>query len=237
MSSAYFDFKAFRVFHERSAMKVGTDSVILGAIVPIHENVSRIADIGCGSGLLSLMMAQRCEAQIDAIEIDEAAAQEAAFNFAQSHWHDRLHIHAHSFQHHQNFSMEKYDLLISNPPYYEMGKSFPINDSKRLEARHTHALSFQELVTGAQNLLHAHGALWLILPMLEAQEFIEIALENGLFLMAEIHVHAKASKLANRMVMGFSKIPQTKRTQQLVVYNEDGSRSDEYAQLTEAFYL
>jgi tRNA1Val (adenine37-N6)-methyltransferase len=237
MSSAYFDFKAFRIFHEKSAMKVGTDSVILGAIVPIHERVTRIADIGCGSGLLSLMMAQRCGAQIDAIEIDDAAAQEAAFNFAQSPWHDRLHIHANSFQQHTMLSIEQYDLLISNPPYYEKGKSFPINDTTRLAARHTHALSFLDLVLGAQRMLHAHGEFWLILPMLESQEFIEVATENELFLIAEIHVHAKASKLANRMVMGFSKIPQTKRIQHLVVYKEDGSRSDEYAQLTEAFYL
>jgi tRNA1Val (adenine37-N6)-methyltransferase len=237
MSSAYFDFKAFRVFHEKSAMKVGTDSVILGTIVPVHENITRIADIGCGSGLLSLMMAQRCNAIIDAIEIDEATAQEAAFNFAQSPWFDRLHLHAHSFQQHSILATEKYDILISNPPYYEKGKSYPIPDSTRLSARHTHALSFLALVLGANKMLHAQGELWLILPMIEAKEFIQIATENELFLIAEIHVHSKASKLANRMVMGFAKAPQTKKIQHLVVYKEDGSRSEEYAQLTEAFYL
>lgn len=237
MASSFFDFKQFRVFHEQSAMKVGTDSVILGAIVPLDASIKRVADIGSGCGILSLMIAQRCKAQIDAIEINLEAAEECGKNFNLSPWSDRLSVYAHSIQKHQEIVYSKYDLLISNPPYFEQDKNFGITKENRGVARQTKDLNFLELAQIAKQSLSDAGQFWLILPTLEANVFINIAQEIGLYLVEQILVRPKPTKEPNRMVMGFALHKSDCKDRELLVYSENGLRSEQYFALTQDFYL
>ena len=113
----WFEFKQFRIEQQKSAMKVGTDGVLLGSWTPV-KNARRILDVGTGTGIVALMLAQRSKAQIDAVEIDSLAATEAKFNFDQSVWKHRLRVHNIEFQSFASASSQKYDLIVSNPPFF-----------------------------------------------------------------------------------------------------------------------
>ena len=141
-----FRFKQFGVRHEKSAMKVGTDGVLLGAWTNA-ENAKKVLDIGTGTGLIALMIAQRSKALITGIEIDEDAAEEAYENFVSSPWGDRLRVENSDFAVFSNICNEKYDVIVSNPPYFVDSLECP--DEKRGKARHTSSLSFENLIKGA----------------------------------------------------------------------------------------
>lgn len=164
MSNPYFRFKQFTVWHDRCAMKVGTDGVLLGAWCDVAAS-RRILDVGCGTGLIALMVAQRtaCDVTIDGMEIDAEAAGQAAENVARSPWSDRVHVTTADFLEVMAAGVSpRYDLIVSNPPYFE--HSLLPEDEARLTARHTERLTYAALLQGAAGLLLPGGRVALIFP-------------------------------------------------------------------------
>ena len=249
MSTPNFRFKQFTVWHDRCAMKVGTDGVLLGAWAPANpftpNPLTRILDIGTGSGLIALMLAQRFpEASIDAIDIDEAAVEQARENFAVSPWTDRLHAFHARLQDWQNHPLQstnyKYDLIVSNPPYFQNSLKNP--DKGRQTARHTDTLSYAELLRHSARLLTEKGLLALVLPAEAEQEVRGLAAAELLSLTRITRVYSKESKPARRVLLEFEKstsrdtdISMTEDS--LVLENEIGGRSAAYQELTKDFYL
>ena len=241
MSTPNFRFKQFTVWHDRCAMKVGTDGVLLGAWAPANSftpnPLPRILDIGTGSGLIALMLAQRFpEASIDAIDIDEAAVEQARENFAVSPWPDRLHAYQAKVQEWQG----SYNLIVSNPPYFQNSLKNP--DKGRQTARHTDTLSYAELLRHSARLLTEKGLLALVLPAEAEQEVRGLAAAELLSLTRVTRVYSKESKPARRVLLGFEKsisrdtdISITEDS--LVLENEIGGRSAAYQELTKDFYL
>ena len=212
MSTPNFRFKQFTVWHDRCAMKVGTDGVLLGAWAPANSftpnPLTRILDIGTGSGLIALMLAQRFpEASIDAIDIDEAAVEQARENFVVSPWTDRLHAFHARLQDWQNHPLQitnyKYDLIVSNPPDFQNSLKNP--DKGRQTARHTDTLSYAELLRHSARLLTEKGLLALVLPAEVEQEVHGLAAAELLSLTRITRVYSKESKPARRVLLGFEK--------------------------------
>ena len=222
-------------------MKVGTDGVLLGAWCPLTDNpspITHILDVGTGSGLIALMLAQRCpNAQIDAIDIDPNAVEQAKENGVNAYL-SRLQ----DWPNHQSkISNHKcYDLIVSNPPYFRNSLKNP--DEGRKTARHTDSLSYEELITHSVRLLNPDGLLALILPAEEEQNVCALAVAAGLFLTRLTRVYSKESKPARRVLLAFRKSPITNHQSQiledtLVLEDEKGGRSAAYSKLCEGFYL
>lgn len=234
-----FQFKQFSIRHQDAAMKVGTDSVLLGCLVQATHSVHRILDIGSGSGLLAMMMAQRFEeATIDAVEIDKAAAAEAAQNMSESKWSSRLQLFSVSFQEFVQQSESTYDLVVSNPPYYVAEANTLIEDVQRQTARHQSELSFADFLTGVFKLLTANGTCWVILPKQEGEAFMEMLTPHGFFLSDLIYVYPKQGKQYNRIIIGFGKTGNSSvQPQEFYIYAEDGTYTSSYYETTKDFLL
>jgi tRNA1Val (adenine37-N6)-methyltransferase len=232
-----FRFKQFSVSQADAAMKVGTDSVLLGALVQQPGAIS-VLDIGTGTGLLALMMAQRFPgADIDAVEIDIPAYEEAELNIKKSRWSHRIHARRSSFLDYMNTCSRSYDLIISNPPYYRADHSFGIGDEQRSRARHDHELPFEALLEGSRKLVSDAGSCWFILPVQEAGELKRLSSAAGLFLFHEVSIRPKISKEVNRLVMGFCCTGQPLVSRELTIYEENGVYTEAYYGLTKDFYL
>ena len=265
MSTPNFRFKQFTVWHDRCAMKVGTDGVLLGAWTsitnyqsPITNTPLRVLDIGTGSGLVALMLAQRYpEAQIDAIDIDADAVAQAEENFARSPWFNRLHAYCVRAQDWLNQSVPSlegrgrerfYSLIVSNPPFFQNSLKNP--DKGREMARHTDTLSYSDLFRHSARLLTDNGQLAVILPVEAENEAISLAQNEGLRPTRLTRVFSKATKPAKRILLAFEKsesrytgIPTYRNSENpfsedtLVLENETGGRSTAYQLLTKDFYL
>ena len=216
-------------------MKVGTDGVLLGAWVNVgHEK--KILDIGTGTGLIALIMAQRTTAQITGIEIEKNAAEEATLNCARSAWKDRLLIENISFQEFAEKNNEKFDLIISNPPFF-------INDQKSKHsniaiAKHNDLLPLPDLVSGCKKLISEEGRFAVILPVIAAKKIIELVGETGLFLTRLTEVFPTPQKESNRCLMEFSTKNQPLCKSTLTIFDESGGNfSKPYKELTKEFYL
>lgn len=233
MPNPYFQFKQFVVYQDRCAMKVGTDGVLLGALAPV-EQVPSALDIGTGTGLVALMLAQRNPSMhIDAIEIDADAAEQAAQNVAQSPWRS-IHVQHTALQHYA--PNKQYQLIVSNPPYFVNSLKAP--QKSRSTARHTDSLSFQDLLAGVAKLLLPDGAFWVILPHDAQPSFCQLAQQQGLYACSKVHVFSRADKPAKRIVMGFTRTQTTCQESNLVIENEQRhSYTPAFAQLTAPFYL
>jgi tRNA1Val (adenine37-N6)-methyltransferase len=218
-------------------MKVGTDSVVLGAIIPLFGSEQTILDIGTGSGLLALMLAQRSNAQINAIEIDEAASKEAKENFENSPWNNRLQACQIPLQDFIKITSKQYDLIISNPPYFEAGKNHSMDDLQRSKARHDGDLSFIDLVGGVMKLLNETGHFWLILPVDEAIIFKAIARSQELFLSTQIEIVPRAGKPVKRVVQGYTKKEVIEKISSQILMNNNNTKTESYSLLTKDFYL
>ena len=222
-----FRFKQFYVRHDRCAMKVGTDGVLLGAWATATGD--RILDVGTGSGLIARMLMQRCEgAEVDAIDIDEAAVEQAKENGVRA-YKARL----------QDWSRQLYDLVVSNPPYFQNSLKNP--DKGREMARHTDTLSYEDLVRHSARLLKQGGCLALILPAEAEAEIRQLAATEDLYLTHATRVYSKEGKKPKRVLMAFRfKISNFKSQiveDSLVLENEHGGRSEAYQELTKDFYL
>ncbi|MCU0441305.1 MAG: methyltransferase [Bacteroidia bacterium] len=232
-----FRFKQFTIRHQNSAMKVGTDSVLLGCLATA-TNPSSILDIGTGTGLLALMMAQRFpQAHIDAVEFEPAAADEAYYNFSHNTIGLPIVLHPISIQDFKSAVL--YDLIISNPPYFEWDQHTQITNAPRAAARHTEQLSFEELANNCKRLLAPDGIVWIVLPTTAAPSFTQYAKAHSLLLAQQINLIPKAGKPANRVCMGLKHAENVTETIQssLVIYNEDLSYTDDYFNLTYPFLL
>jgi len=232
-----FRFRQFEVRQSQSAMKVGTDSVLLGCLAQ-QPGASTILDIGTGTGLLSLMMAQHFpQASIDAVEVDSLAYEEASFNAGQSPWGGRIDVHYQTFQEFVAQTNTRYDLIISNPPYYKASDNVKIEDRQRSNARHDGALSFDDLLQGCAALLITEGTCWLILPRQESEMLLALTDQYGLYLHRRISISPRPSKEANRIILCLGKTLQQPIEESLTIYNEDGSPTKAYFGLTREFLL
>lgn len=237
-SSQGFRFKQFYVAHDKCAMKVGTDGVLLGAWCPLPEaRKARILDVGTGSGLIALMLAQRCpEANIDAIDIDPNAIAQAEENFSASPWADRLRCKQSSLQ---DFAQkgQTFDLIVSNPPYFVNSLKNP--DEGRTLARHTDTLSYKDLISYGFRLLNEQGIMSLILPVEAKEEIIQLAKANNLCVSHLTTMYPKPDKPAKRILINLSKqTPEDNAVcNNFYIESATSPRSSEYADLTEEFYL
>jgi len=231
----YFQFKQFLIIQEKAAMKVGTDGVLLGAWVNVHHE-KNILDIGTGTGLIALMMAQRISARITGIEIEKNASEEAVQNCKSSNWSERLFVQNISFQEFAEKSSEKFDLIISNPPFF-------INDKKSKNsnlaiAKHNDLLPLPDLISGCKNLLSTEGRLAVILPVVPAKKLVELASEKGFHLIRITEVIPTPQKEPNRYLMEFSQIQKVLKKDSLTIFEESGGQfSASYRKLTRDFYL
>ena len=250
MSTPYFRFKQFTVWHDRCAMKVGTDGVLLGAwaeAIAYKEDASaaspavphivrRILDIGTGSGLIALMLAQRFpNAIIDGIDIDPSAVLQAKDNFSASPFSTRLHAYSSPLQEWQ--PQEKYDMIVSNPPYFSNSLLCP--DGMRTKARHAESLSFAELLAHSNRLLTQAGTLSLVLPADAEKAILAEARLQHLYCVRLCRVHTTANKPAKRILVTFShQTPATTLTPEtLCLSTPTHPRSPAYSALTQDFYL
>ena len=227
-----FRFKQFAVLNDRTAMKVGTDGVLLGAWCPV-EGARRVLDVGTGCGVIALMVAQRnAVAVIDAIDIDPGAIEEAQLNFANSAWSDRLAAHELDFN---KMETGGYDLIVSNPPYFTNGV-LPTGDA-RTTARHTASLSYQQLIEGASRLLTDDGTLALITPTDAEGDIIEAATFASLPVRQMTRVIPVEGAMPKRTLWQLSRRELSYKEDTLTIAHSDGSFTSEYMALTRAFYL
>lgn len=231
-----FRFKQFSVDDATSTMKVGTDSVLLGAWAGL-ENSRIILDIGTGSGLLALMAAQRSKAEIMAIDNDPAAIDSAKLNISLCPWSKRIEILHQSLQDYTEKCMpESFDFIISNPPFFINSLKAP--DAGRSNARHTDLLPFEILAAASVKLLTPEGKLSLVLPVNESNIFSRIAEENGLYLHRKMMIIPKQDKPANRVLVEFGfMINRNVSNTTLIIRDLSGEYSREYRELTKDFYL
>lgn len=230
-----FVFRHFSVKQEKSAMKIGTDSVLLGCFCEV-DHARHVLDIGTGTGLLALMLAQKSNAVIDAVEADGPAATEAAGNFEASPWSQRLFLHHQSIQDYTTVCKKKYDVIISNPPYFKAGDNVKISDEQRSRARHDASLTFQELANVVKQLLDEEGSFWLILPVAEAAQFKQSGKEYDLFCYQSVSIIPKSGQPANRLIMQFGLEERTGVEKAFVVYHADNTPSAAYKQIARDFY-
>ncbi|MCG7535338.1 methyltransferase [Pseudoalteromonas sp. OOF1S-7] len=229
---AGFAFKQFTVAQSRSAMKVSTDGVLFGAWVDV-AGVQRMLDIGTGTGLLSLMCKQRAPAlTIDAVEIDAQACLDAKDNIHASPWQG-ICIHQSPIQ--TFVSDQPYDLVISNPPYFNYSLKGP--DTARNTARHTDSLSFVQLIEAFFRHSDEAGRLAVILPTQEGHEFVALAELRGLHLARRCDVSMTPDKPVSRLMLEFHRNDTTQELQSLCVRNKVGEYSAAFADLCCDFYL
>ncbi len=240
MPSPHFDFKQFRVCHDRCAMKVGTDGVLLGAWAEV-EGCRHLLDIGTGSGLIALMAAQRTagaageKAQIVGIETDEAAALQAAENAGASPFAENICIVNAALQEHM--AGKPYDCILSNPPFFEEDLLPP--DAARAAARNASSLPFATLIEHARRLLSVDGSLQVIVPTKACTRFIGLCAMNGLALKRRTDVCTTSRKQPKRTLLHFVRdpYPELPISNTFTLCNADGSRSETYKELTKDFYL
>lgn len=231
MSSASFRFQQFEVFHDRCGMKVGTDGVLLGAWVQA-ENATRILDVGTGCGLIALILAQRSTAEIVGVEFDAEATAQAADNARNSPWAKRLSILHEDFK---NFSAEPFDLIISNPPFFQNDLKAPAQ--QRNQARHDVTLSYADLVSNSGRLLSSDGRLAVVIPHAAAPEFEALCWSSNLYLSRSCEVVTIEGQAPKRVLLEFScQRKETERTT-LTVGVKGNARSAAYSELTSDLYL
>lgn len=236
MPSTSFAFKQFVINQDKCAMKVGTDAVLLGAWV-FPNGSKQILDIGTGTGVVALMLAQKTDAIIDAIDIDENAFIQAKQNASESKFASQISVSHASLQEFSKSTSKKYNLIVTNPPYFE--QSLKSTDEHRSFARHADVLPFEELIEGVVKLLDPKGKFCLILPTLEAEKFREMAQKKGLFLSKLLRVKSKVDKDTDkRHLMQFEFTP-TEFSEKTIAIEEDERHqyTSDYMELTKDYYL
>ncbi|MDP2338782.1 MAG: methyltransferase [Bacteroidota bacterium] len=233
----YFQFKQFRIIQERSAMKVGMDGVLLGAWTDT-TGAGRILDIGTGTGMIALMMAQKNSiAQIDAIEIDPEAFHEASLNIQESAWNDRIRIERCSFQEFSECSTLRYDLIVSNPPFFAKdGLKAPVQN--RAQSRHSDSLPMEVLISGASGLLNKNGRIVLVLPSESLQEIEHLAVSNKLYASRLCRIKPNPQKPDFRILIELTNSECTIQESELVIeFEKHHDYTPDYKELTKDFYL
>jgi tRNA1Val (adenine37-N6)-methyltransferase len=237
MANDYFQFKQFIIHQDHCAMKVCTDACLFGAYVADKfqrtNSRFRVLDIGAGTGLLSLMVAQKSSsAEIDAVEIDRAAAEQARENFKLSPWKDRLHIHQQSIQ---QFGINTYDLIMSNPPFYE--NDLKSGNAKRNLALHGSALGLDDLLDVIQKHISAQGKFAVLLPYHRAANFINHAQLKDFYLQEEISVKQTSKHPYFRSMLLFGRNKVLVKHADLCIKEGNDEYSKEFIELLEDYYL
>lgn len=231
-----FQFKQFTVHQDRCAMKVGTDGVLLGAWTSLEHRPDSILDIGAGTGLIALQMAQRSPAElIDAIELDDAAYEQCVANFEASAWSDRLFCYHAGLDEFVDEIDDHYDLIVSNPPFYSENVSS--GDTSRDQARQNNSLPFDELIEGVAKLLSATGVFSVIVPFKEEKGFIAMAKESGLFTNRITRVKGNPKADFKRSLMEFGRSETNTLVDELIIEVERYQYTEQYTDLTKSFYL
>lgn len=232
MANPYFQFKQFTIWHDKTAMKVGTDGVLLGAWATVENNDS-VLDIGAGTGLIALMMAQRGASAVDAVEIDEDAFLQTCDNISHSQWNTvvtPVHVDIKDFS-----SGKQYHRIVSNPPFFNNALLSP--EQKRTVARHSVGLSWNILIQKAFELLLPEGSFSVVLPWPDAKQFVSLALISGFYESRVCLIASREGKEPNRVLLEFTKQKNKAKQAVLCLRNSDNSYTDEYKLLTHDFYL
>ncbi len=232
-----FKFKQFTVGHDKCAMKIGTDAVLLGAWTDC-ESANSILDIGTGTGVIALQLAQRSDAElIDAIEIEDSAYEQAVENFEQSTWGDRLFCYHASIQEFVKEMDEEYDLIVSNPPFYTSSfKEGTISES-RSKARHSQFLTFEELIISTISLLSKTGSCAFVIPYEEEITFIELARQYKLYINRITRVKGTPEVEIKRSLLQFSFTPKDVISDELIMEIQRHQYTEKYKNLVKDFYL
>ena len=234
MPNPYFRFKQFTVFHDKCAMKVGVDGVTIGAWADVNGAKS-ILDVGCGSGLIALMLAQRSDAEVTAVDIDAQSILQSGVNIENSPWKERISLLHSSFQNFAESYSGQFDLIVSNPPFFINSLKNP--SQSRAVARHTDTLLHEDLVKNAKKLLAENGKFCVILPVLEGEQFIELAENEGLFCSQKVSVFPNLEKPAKRLLLEFKNEKNVCLESKITIEKERGVYTDEYRELVKDFYL
>jgi len=233
MSNNYFSFKQFTLWQDRSAFKVGTDGVLLGASANV-KGVKRILDVGSGTGLIAIMLAQRCEAEITAIEPDHESYLQAYDNVRNCKWSSRIMVCETSLQ---NYCPDvKFDLIVSNPPYFVDSMQNP--DPRKSAARHNDSLNSDDLLKGVSRLLDNGGRFQVIMPYVEGNIFIAAAQKYDFYCNSILKIKSLPTSEIRRLILTFSR-QRTKVVEKFLVIGR-GKRHDfteDYINLTKDFYL
>lgn len=217
-------------------MKVGIDGVLLGAWADIGKNVKNILDIGTGTGLIALMVAQRCNAAIDAIDIDENAVLQAKENIADSLWKNQINVKQISLQEYAENTGKDYDLIISNPPFFVNSLVSP--SIGRTNARHTDKLTHEELLQYSKKILTKEGKICIILPVEEADKAICFAKTIGLYCASEIFVFPTPQKSPKRKLLAFEQSKKEKNTGKITIETTQRHQyTAEFTRLVKDYYL
>lgn len=239
MRERLFRFKQFSVLHEKSAMKVGVDAVLLGSWVDL-QNCRNVLDVGCGCGIISLMIAQRSETTyITAIDIDPASVDECEFNFCNSLWNSRLEAFKFNYSDFCDKCRREnilYDHIVSNPPYYDSGVNVDFTDS-RVVARHKSELSPISLLSLSVDLLTENGKISVICPSFWYDKLIEEGEKIGLYLSRCLKVRGNYNAQFKRILLEFSKSRLSVDNRELTMEIDRGMPTDEYKILVGEFYL
>jgi tRNA1Val (adenine37-N6)-methyltransferase len=235
-----FQFKEFTIHQDKTAMKVGTDGVLLGAWCTVDKYPNSILDIGAGTGVISLMIAQRSDAMtIDAVEVDAEAYEQTVENFEKSDWGDRLYCYNVTFQEFANEISEEeeetYDLIVSNPPFYT--DAFETDSDARNKARFTSSLSFEELIEGVSKILSKNGTFSIVIPFKEEMNMINSAKEYHLFLNRICRVQGNKTSEIKRSLLEFSFQQTVPHKTHLIIEIERHIYTEDYINLTKDFYL
>jgi tRNA1Val (adenine37-N6)-methyltransferase len=236
MPNDTFDFKKFSIKQDKCAMKVGTDAVLLGAWI-ITNGSKNILDIGTGTGVISLMLAQKSSANILAVEIDKQSTEQAKLNVSQSNYFSQIQVENVSIQDLAQKSEKKFDLIVTNPPYFI--DSYKSIESNRTIARHSDSLPFEELIDSVIKLLDVKGKFCLILPKNEAGIFRKMAEIKGLYLSKLLRIRTKPDKESEKRHLMQFEFKETEFSESTLVLEENESRNytQAYKEFTKDYYL
>ena len=231
--NTYFRFKQFQLDQSLCAMKVTTDAILFGALVNV-EGCESILDIGSGTGLLSLMVAQRTSAQITAVELDPSAAQQSRLNIDNSPWASQITQIHNSIQNFVQTNPARFDCVITNPPFFQQALKGP--DQQRNMARHTDSLSFDDLILAITSCLSLSGTAWLLLPVESARFFLKQA-KGRLYLQQVIEVSSTRHHPPHRWVMALRHQPEESHITKLNIYTHPPEYTNEFKRWTQPYYL
>ena len=232
-----FNFKQFSIKQDRCAMKIGTDGVLLGAWTPIENNPLSILDIGAGTGIIALMLAQRSNAeQIDALEIDEEAYEQSVDNFENSSWSDRLFCFHAGLDEFVEEPEDEYDLIVSNPPFYT--EDYKSENEQRDLARFADAMPFEDLIEAAALLLSENGIFSVIIPFKEEEHFLALAAAYELHPLKITRVKGTPTTEIKRSLLALSRneisnVP----LDELIIETSRHQYTPQYIELTKDFYM
>ena len=230
---SHFQFKQFQVIQPETGLKITTESCVLGAWVPIAAKVQQILDIGTGTGLLSLMMAQRCDASIDAVEIDHKMADLANTNFSKSPWTQRLNLIQEDIINYH--SEKKYDLIVVNPPFF--AHHLKGKQQQKNQALHEDLLDQQTLLTSISRLLADNGRFAVMYPPFQADQFQLLCQSLGFEVLYTLILRDKADKPALRMIRLFGREQPLKMEETLIIKTSNGDYHPDFTTLLKPFYL